>query len=166
LKYFSYNCKIKELIGFEGIYWIDEDGHIFNRHGRCLKPTKDSSGYLQVNLKSKSTSIHRLVAQQFIPNPLGLETVNHIDGNKLNNHISNLEWMTREDNIKHGHQNNLIKYNFGEDNGQTKLTKELVLEIREKYASGNYSYTKLGFEYGVERTTIYKIIKRKNWKHI
>lgn len=74
--------------------------------GRFLKPKKDRGGYLYVNLayngKYKSVKIHRLVALAFINNPNNLPVVNHIDENKTNNKVSNLEWVTIKDNNKYG----------------------------------------------------------------
>lgn len=82
---------------------------------KILKPIfNKSNGYLSVYLKDQNNKykicyIHRLVAQTFIPNPENKREVNHIDGNKKNNCVDNLEWATREENIRHAFDNNLIK---------------------------------------------------------
>ena len=74
--------------------------------------TNNGIGYLQVKIEvdrqSKRYYVHRLVAETFIPNPNNYPDVNHIDGDKSNNDISNLEWCSRKDNIKHAINNNLI----------------------------------------------------------
>lgn len=79
---------------------------------KVLKQHKDTNGYLQAKLNnteiSRSLCIHRLVAQAFIPNPLNLPQVNHIDGNKLNNNDWNLEWCTGRDNCNHKFKNKKI----------------------------------------------------------
>ena len=87
-------------------YDIDEKGNVRNKHGKCLKPGKSRKGYLCVYLydkfhKRKGFSVHRLVAETFIPNPKHLKEINHIDGNKENNCIENLEWCTSSENIQH-----------------------------------------------------------------
>jgi hypothetical protein len=93
-------------------YLIYDDGRIFSTKSRKeLKQSYWNSGYLFVTLrvdnKSVQISVHRLVALGFIPNPEKKETVNHIDGNKTNNHISNLEWYTQSEQIKHAIDNGL-----------------------------------------------------------
>jgi hypothetical protein len=77
--------------------------------GKILSQSISSHGYYQVNIANKSRRTHRLLAEAFIPNPLNLETVNHIDGNKLNNSLENLEWMSRSENIKHSRKVLMLK---------------------------------------------------------
>lgn len=72
--------------------------------GKILSQSISSHGYYQVNIANKSRRTHRLLAETFIPNPLNLETVNHIDGDKLNNSLENLEWMSRSENVKHSRE--------------------------------------------------------------
>lgn len=86
-------------------YSISEDGLVYNRYGRCLRSYFDKYGYKYVlirhNGKRKKYLIHRLVAQLYLPNPYNLPQVNHIDGDKGNSHISNLEWITSGNNQLH-----------------------------------------------------------------
>ena len=96
----------KSIAGYEGLYEVSYLGMVKSlKHGKekILKPRKDTSGYLQVVLykdgHGKNIRVHRLVAETFIPNPNNLETVNHKDEVKTNNVASNLEWMSREDNV-------------------------------------------------------------------
>lgn len=99
---------MKKIQEFEW-YYIDEKGNVYsNRSGKFikLKPYKNKNGYLSIRLENKEGNrphrlIHRLVAEAFIANEYGLPEVNHIDGNKENNHKDNLEWISRESNIKH-----------------------------------------------------------------
>lgn len=94
-------------------YEANEDGQVRNiKTKRILKPIKRKTGYLEYNLYLKDkTSIfitaHRLLALNFLDNPNNLPTVNHLDGNKENNNISNLEWSTYSNNEKHAWDNNL-----------------------------------------------------------
>lgn len=93
-------------------YSILSDGRIIGLKGQFLKLHKGTCGYLQFNAyktgKYKTHLVHRLVAMAFIPNPLKLKEVNHKDGNKLNNRVENLEWVSRSQNIKHGIDTGLI----------------------------------------------------------
>ena len=96
----------KQIQGYEN-YEVSNEGQVRNRKtGKVLKPQKNNSGYLLVGLrkngKQKWYSVHRLVAQAFIPNPHNKPTVNHIDENKENNNVSNLEWMTYAEQNEHG----------------------------------------------------------------
>jgi len=138
--------------GFEDMYEIDENGNIYNissfrkpKDGSerpPLKVSKNSSvGYMKVNLsKSRKNRIpgarrdehkrfiHRLVAQAFIPNPLGKPEVNHIDGVKSNNHVSNLEWVTCSENIRHAIDTGLIQHEKVEIHKIDPFTNQ-ILEI-------------------------------------
>ena len=101
-----------ELKGFENRYEIYEDGSIINiKTNKPICQWKDNVGYLQVvirnNGKKKYMRVHRLVAEHFIPNPNNLPQVNHIDGDKTNNHVNNLEWTDNKTNTQHGYDNNL-----------------------------------------------------------
>lgn len=116
-----------DIVGFEKLYQVNQLGSIrslsrtyydsIGRHkthiGCVIVPRFDRYGYLRVgfhkNGKLKTISVHRAVASTFIPNPKGKKTINHKDGNKLNNHISNLEWNSFSENTKHAWKNGLIK---------------------------------------------------------
>lgn len=100
---------VLDIEGYDGKYQIQSDGNIWSqRRNRYMRPHINMFGYPVVKLtkgkKSKNIPVHRLLASHFIPNPLLLETVNHKDKNKLNNSLENLEWCSREDNVKHGLQ--------------------------------------------------------------
>ena len=90
------------------MYVISDKGRVFNKNTRrYLKPSRKPNGYMQVNLctrdgRRKKEYIHRLVAIEFIPNPLHLPQVNHIDGKRDNNVLSNLEWVTPLENVRKG----------------------------------------------------------------
>ena len=105
----------KAIAGYEGLYEVSDLGRVKSLwHGKekILKPGKNNFGYLQVVLykdgHEKTVKIHRLVAEAFIPNAQGLDTVNHKDEVKTNNTVSNLEWMSQKDNNNYGTRNKRI----------------------------------------------------------
>lgn len=99
--------KLRVLDLFSG-YTIREDGEIRSRFGRVIKQRHDGPGYARVELwqngVGKKYLVHRLLAQAFIPNPDGRPQVNHIDGNKANNSLANLEWVTQSENQLHAYR--------------------------------------------------------------
>ena len=110
-------------------YIITEDGQIINAHnGHILKPQPNSKGYLRVSIGGKLQFVHRLVAEKYIPNPDNKEQVNYKDGNKLNNSVSNLEWVTNKENRNHAVKEGL--HLQGDDCPWSKLDSEKVKTIR------------------------------------
>ena len=109
----------KDIKGFKNLYQISNLGNIksLNAYGhnkkKLLKPFIDKNGYLNIilskNKKKKYCLVHQLVAKAFIKNPNNYNEVNHLDGNKENNCVDNLEWCDRKHNIRHAFENNLIK---------------------------------------------------------
>lgn len=167
---------MKDIKDYEGLYQINEFGDVYYsdkkygwsvRKGGKMTLWKNCNGYLMVGLrkegKRKSFSIHRLVAMHFIDNPLGLPEVNHKDGNKLNCHVSNLEWCTNLENQQHAWRTGLKVARYGEDNNFHKLTEAQVLEIRSKYIPRLYTQKQLALEYGVTQGNISCIILNKSW---
>lgn len=88
-------------------YKVSPDGQIFNPRGRAKKPSTTEKGYLVVNIRQHILKVHRIVAQAFIPNPDGLPQVNHINGDKTDNRVENLEWCTAGQNMQHSYDTNL-----------------------------------------------------------
>ena len=154
--------------GFEGLYEIDTLGNVFNSRG-VMKPHK-KNGYLAINLSNggvqKHFYIHRLVAEAFIPNYLNLPEVNHIDANKQNNCVENLEWCDRKHNLQHSYNVGLKR--CGESHGMHKLTESDVLKIRAEYRKGDRecSLHALGRKYGVSWCTIQGIVTGRLWSHV
>lgn len=123
--------------GWEENYLISDDGRVFSLiSNRELKPYAKSRGYgykrrdytvsITHNGKQRHPKISRMVAMAFIPNPLNKEQVNHIDGNPLNNHVSNLEWTTNKENQQHAVDNWLTRKGFTKE--QFEQIKELSLK--------------------------------------
>lgn len=135
---------------------------------RVLKQGLSGNGYYTVALMKESEPrshyIHRLVAEHFIPNPQNLPEVNHKDGNKLNNQIENLEWVTDSQNKKHSHMYLNRKWDSEKASRNAhsrRLTPAQVLEIIE--IGTDMSTTDLGKLYNVKRQSITCILNGKNW---
>jgi len=123
---------MEKWIKIEKGYEISSLGRIKNKKGKILKQSDNGKGYKKVSLSGIGQKyIHRLVAQYFLTNPENKRTVNHIDGNKSNNNVSNLEWATYSENQIHAKNSGLCK--FGENHPQHSLTNEQVKYIRENY---------------------------------
>jgi len=162
------------IFGYEGRYEVSNTGKVktlsYNKTGeaRLMKLTVSNGGYHVVTFGTKTRKqfkVHRLVATMFIENPGNKETVNHKDGNKLNNSVSNLEWMTSGENLKHAHETGLINI-FGTKNGSAKLTPSMVQDMRLQWSSQGVTLSQLARDYGVDRATVSDAVKYQTWKHV
>lgn len=114
-------------------YCVNERGEVLSlRKNKVLSPKRNWDGYLRVQLwehnSCKYISIHRLVAEEFIPNPMNKPFVNHIDGDKTNNSVDNLEWCTQQENIRHAWDTGLSR---------THLNSKLSKAVWQCDRSGN-----------------------------
>lgn len=142
-------------------YEITRDGNVINkRNGHVLKGQPNSKGYLKVNLCGKQYFIHRLVAEKYIPNPNNLEQVNHINGNKIDNRVENLEWMSNLENRKHAIDNFL--HLQGEDCSWAKLNWNKVDYIRSHMDVSNRVLADM---FNVNTSAIRDVKNFKTWKH-
>lgn len=128
---------MKDIPGYEGLYAITEGGRVWsypkkgmghNHNGKWLKPFISHNGYHRVTLQKNSVNpkvffVHRLVAYVYKSKPLDKTEINHIDGNKINNHVSNLEWVTSSENQKHAYISGLQKGKKGKDNPMAKSVR-------------------------------------------
>lgn len=154
----------KDVIGYEGKYKVSNLGNIKSLIKNIpRKPFVKANGYLSLNMLGKKMYVHRAVALAFIPNPQNKPEVNHIDSDKQNNIVENLEWNTSSENHKHAASQK--GYPKGENYPNSKLTNVQAAEIRERYIKQQYdTYDKLAEEYGVSRTTIIHILQGKKYK--
>lgn len=158
------------LIPFAKNYDIDEHGNVFSFHlNKIMRCNTLVTGYKRIGIvcddgKKKRFLVHRLVALTYLPNPENKEEVNHKDGNKLNNHVSNLEWVTRHENMRHAFSTGLNS-NKGVMNGKCILTTDQVIEIYYKLQQGARN-SDVAKEYGICRTTVFSIKKKRIWQEI
>ena len=135
------------------------------RNQKELSSSISNAGYKMVSLykdcKYKRFSVHRLVAQAYVPNPNNFKEVNHIDGDKLNNHKDNLEWVSRVSNAMHSAR--VLGKNRGEEQAASKLTEKDVLQIKGMLEADILTQSQIGAMYGVTNYCISRIKCGKNW---
>lgn len=157
---------MKKIEGYSD-YLVDKHGNVYSIKGKKIKPKKSKTGYLYVGLYTNTKRcfipIHRLVAIQFLPNPENKCCVNHKDGDKENNNVNNLEWVTMSENMKHAYKNELVKIPGlkGEKHGRSKLSNDNIRQIREHYYFKRYTQKELSLIYDVTQSHISDIINNK-----
>lgn len=113
----------------------------------------------------KMRSVHSIVAEAFMgKRPDGL-VVNHMDGNKLNNRLENLEYCSPKMNAEHAARNGLLKTMSGELCGHSKVSENQVMEIRMRHKNGE-SQSLLGREFGINQSTVWELVHGTTWKHL
>jgi len=164
-------AKVKDFprysIWSNGMVWSDGN----KRHKpRFLKEYVSRDGYAQVYLSNDNGRrmyyVHRLVADAFLDRHEGLNEVNHKDGNKLNNILSNLEWSSRSNNMKHAFGAGLKEAKKGESNYNHKLSDEQVRYIRNFAKRYGKKYKQLAEELGVAPSTVRRIAIGESWSHV
>lgn len=150
----------KPILGYE-VYEASNTG-LIRRNNKCLTPVLKKNGYHEIRLsiggRVKHLSVHRLVYSTFYPIPIGY-VINHIDGNKTNNSLNNLEAVTELQNHAHSKEFRVRK---GKDVNTSKLSEKEVAEIRKSKASTS----ELMKRYPVCRSTVNRVRARKSWNHI
>lgn len=170
--------EIRLVRSFKNNFWITRTGVLVSRRTkRILSQFKNEAGYLFhatryggrtsqcVNLR-----LHRLVAEAFVPNPMNKPFVNHLDGNKTNNHYANLEWVTSKENVDHAwstglnytpkRREQMLKQRF------SKTSPEQIAELRRLWATGQYRLTDLCRMFNRPKTTIRKILHNETFSSV
>lgn len=173
----------RDVVGYEGLYQVSNLGKVKRLKGTVLcvgekqkpftitvyetilKLSDKKHGYihcaLSKNGKLTTRTVHRLVMETFVPNPDNLPQVNHIDGDKSNNKISNLEWSSSSHNIRHALENKLRIPPVGEMTHKAILTEEIVINIRKLRASG-VKLRELSEMYNCDISTINGVVYNVN----
>lgn len=178
----------KDVAGYEGLYQVSDMGrvksmpHVVRRKSKwdeglfiehvskeCIMSPDVARGYERVRLfkggKVKRFLVHRLVAEAFIPNNDKSKTIiNHLDGNKRNNTVGNLEWCDNSRNVRHAYEMGLRRIN--EKHPCSKLKNDEVKEIRRLRQVERLTCKQLGEKYGVSVTNIKNIVNNKTWKGV
>ena len=158
----------KDIIGYEGLYQISNYGNLKNVKRGTIKSNRAlNKGYIKTVLHKcgvrKHFLMHRLVAQAFIPNPLNKPEVNHKNGNKKDNRLSNLEWCTSKENIIHAIDNG-FRSSVGKNNVKAKITEKDVVAIRR--LSIVRPIKELAKAFNLSASQVYKIVQRNTWKNV
>lgn len=157
-------------------YTVYDDGTVIGPRGKPLAPVPNRCGYGRITLchdgKRPLVFVHRLVAEAFLPKVEGKECVNHKDGDKRNNRIDNLEWVTHAENHKHAYQigrkgSNCNKNGrvSGSKNSMSKLTEAQALAIKALVAKGEPQRS-VATRFGVNQALVWRIAHGKSWRHV
>ena len=154
----------RDVRGYEGLYQVSNFGRVksfYHNTPKIIYQSLHSMGYWRVclvkNGKRKDVSVHRLVAQAFLPNPDNKPQVDHLNGDKRDNRVENLEWVTRKENIQRAIQMGLIK--TGADSSCTKLTHEARKYIHEN--PDNLTRKQMAEKFKVCVATIFKALHKR-----
>lgn len=174
----------KSVVGYEGLYevsnfgriralaraYCDKNGRVSNIKERIMKQPLSNTGYHHTALRKNGISVtrnlHRIIAEAFIPNPDNKPCINHINGDKSDNTLINLEWVTHAENIQHAGATGLMK--FGINHHGSKLDEEKVRFIRENVTTngGDLTYEELGRMFNVSRHSLQCVVYRRTWKRV
>ena len=177
----------KSIAEYNGLYEVSNIGNVRRiyyptkkhkeKRYKIVTPYKTKEGYYRLSLSKNGIVtkhfVHRLVAIAFIENANNVPVVNHIDGNKTNNSVENLEWCTQAENNRHAYNTGLNKYHpehlphkSGENSPSHILTQKDVIEIRSLLKEGKLNQHEIGRMYGVSNFTICDIKRGRSWKEV
>lgn len=164
----------KDVPGYERIYEVSSLGNIRSlvsnkgiRRTKILSPSKSGRRYKSAVLYKDGlrteVALHRLICMAFF-GPSEGKQVNHKNGDRFDNRIENLEYMTAQENTAHGRR--ILGKCVGEKNGGAKITEKDVRDIRRRFELCASSFASMGRQYGISEVQVARICKRQIWKHI
>lgn len=143
-------------------YVVTKNGEVYNKkNGHKLKPQINGTGYYRVSIGGKLCFIHRLVAKLYIPNPENKPQVNHKDGNKLNNNVDNLEWVTNKENTIHA-----IKTGLQPIEEKSKVAKLKRSQVQFIKSHDEMTRKELADLFNISENTISDIRNGRTWKTV
>ena len=146
-------------------YSVDTNGVVYNDTTQHTLKGRLKNRYHLVCIDQIYKPVHRFVAEAFILNPDNKPEVNHIDGNHSNNHVSNLEWVTHQENMQHAKETGLWKPHIGVNHGRCVITEDEVHRICKRIACRK-GYSKKVFPDYITKYVFHNIKRRKTWTHI
>jgi len=163
----------KPIPGYEGYYHISNKGVVISDYREVEGRNGVLTGKIKATRRGRYETItlyrdgvgtgfliHRLVAMTFLPNPFFKKEINHIDGDRFNNRLDNLEWVTRKENSIHS--THVLKKNRGENNSRSKLNEHDVIQIKLMLLAG-HKQTEIGHLFNVTNHAIHRIAHGYNW---
>lgn len=162
---------------FEGVYEVSNFGEIKRIGGGANAKIGENrsfstvAGYSRVQLSNagfiRTLQVHIIVAEAFLgPRPSDNYTCNHINGNMLDNRVTNLEWITRAENTQHATKFGLQKRAYGEANPASKVNSDQVREIRRLNAEGKLTQKEMAAMFGISQASLSKIVLNQTWKNL
>ena len=165
-----YKTTVKMINGTK--YILHNDGKVFGlKSFKEIKQRPNEDGYMTFTAGSKGSrskiKTHRVVAETFMPNPNNLPEVDHLDSDRANPAETNLEWCSRQENIKRSYaRGNHINKAVGIKNPRARLSESDVIEIRRLFDNNIMTRQQLAVKYNVGWTTVDHVVKRESWPHI
>ena len=157
----------REVPDYEDRYLCSDHGDVFSlSHNKIKGKRLSNNGYLRVNLykkcKQETALVHSVVARTFLGKRAEGMQINHKDGNKTNNHVSNLEYVTHKENSDHAIRTGLCN-SVGENNANSKLVEQDVIDIYSMAQSGRFTQQQIADKYNIVQVAVSDIVTGKRW---
>ena len=154
---------MRDIVGYEGHYAITPDGNVWSHKRKNFMRQLDHKGYKRVGLRKaderKQYLVHRLVAESYIQNLENKPEVNHINCDKTDNRVENLEWVTRSENNQHAWDKGAKQFKMTDNfRARRKLSKEQAQNLIAEYKAGKTSQAELRRKYGIKQHSVWNII--------